>query len=58
MQTASHQHPHRLRYRVEQNTVDGQAAYFAALEAADHRDFQPLVNISRDHPAHAETPDA
>ena len=39
-------------------TDAGRAAYFTALEAADRRDFQPLVNIWRDRLAHAETPDA
>ena len=39
-------------------TATGRAAYFAALEAADRRGFQPLVDLWRDRLAHAETPDA
>ena len=46
------------RVILEPDTDAGRAAYFAALEAADRRDFQPLVSIWRDRLAHAETPEA
>ena len=36
-------------------TEAGRAEYFAALEAADRRDLQPLVDIWRDRVAHAIT---
>ena len=45
------------RVILEPDTDAGRAAYFAALEAADRRDFQPLANIWRDRLAHAETPE-
>ena len=56
-----HGWPHRLdlpRVELAPQTETGRAAYFAALEAADRRDFQPLVDLWRDRLAHAETPDA
>ena len=46
------------RVILEPDTDAGRAAYFAALEAADRRDFQPLVDIWRDRLTHAETPEA
>jgi len=46
------------RVELAPQTDAGRATYFAALEAADRRDFQPLVDIWRDRLAHAETPDA
>jgi CRISPR-associated endonuclease/helicase Cas3 len=46
------------RVILEPDTDAGRAAYFAALEAADRGDFQPLVDIWRDRLAHAETPEA
>jgi BRO family, N-terminal domain len=46
------------RVELAPQTGTGRAAYFAALEAADRRDFQPLVDLWRDRLAHAETPDA
>jgi len=46
-----------MRTLVEQ-TRDNVRDWLAALEAADRRDFQPLVDLWRDRLAHAETPDA
>ena len=46
------------RVILEPDTDAGCAAYFAALEAADRHDFQPLVDIWRDRLGHAETPEA
>ena len=48
----------RVRVILKPDTADDLAAYFAALEAAAGRDFQPLVDIRRDCLAHAETPKA
>jgi hypothetical protein len=50
---------HTTRHSIPLPETDaGRAAYFAALEAADRRDFQPLVDLWRDRLAHAETPEA
>ena len=46
------------RVELAPQTEAGRAEYFTALEAADRRDLQPLVDIWRDRLAHAETPDA
>jgi CRISPR-associated endonuclease/helicase Cas3 len=45
------------RVILEPDTDAGRAAYFAALEAADRRDFYPLVAIWRERLAHSETPE-
>ena len=45
------------RVILEPDTDAGRAACFTALEAADRRDFQPLVDLWRDRLAHAETPE-
>lgn len=46
------------RVELAPQTESGRAEYFTALEAADRRDLQPLVDIWRDRLAHAETPEA
>jgi CRISPR-associated endonuclease/helicase Cas3 len=46
------------RVELAPQTEAGRAEYFTALEAADRRDLQPLVDIWRDRLAHAETQEA
>ena len=50
---------HRLDLPVvvlEPETADARAAYFAALEAADRFDWQPLMNIWRDRLTRSDLP--
>ena len=46
------------RVILEPDSENSRSIYFAALEAADHNDFKPLVGIWRNRLSNAETPEA